>query len=121
MSSILGSYKIKKTFNERKSESERIREKYSDRIPVICEKSLKSNVSMPDLNKSKYLVPHDLTIGQFMYVIRKRLQLNSSDALYLFVNGHIMTCSNTMGMAYDNHKDSDGFLYLKYSKESTFG
>ena len=56
-----------------------------------------------------------------MYVIRKRLQLDSSDALYLFVNGNIMTCSNTMGIAYDNYKDSDGFLYLKYSKESTFG
>ena len=56
-----------------------------------------------------------------MYVIRKRLKLNSSDALYLFANGHIMTCSNILSVAYDNYRDSDGFLYLKYSKESTFG
>ena len=56
-----------------------------------------------------------------MYVIRKRLKLNSSEALYLFADGNIMTCSNTVSMAYDNYRDSDGFLYFKYSKESTFG
>jgi GABA(A) receptor-associated protein len=121
MTSILGSYKIKKGFSERKVESERIIEKYPDRIPIICEKSSKNSDLLPDLDKTKYLVPHDLTIGQFMYVIRKRLKLNASEALYLFANGHMMTCSNTVGIAYDNYKDSDGFLYLKYSKESTFG
>jgi GABA(A) receptor-associated protein len=121
MSSILGSYKIKKGYSERKTESERIKEKYPDRIPIICEKSSRNGGTLPDLDKTKYLVPHDLTIGQFMYVIRKRLKLDASEALYLFANGHIMTCSNTVGVAYDNYKDSDGFLYLKYSKESTFG
>lgn len=122
MTSILTSYKIKKGFSERKVESERIKEKYPDRIPIICEKSSKNGGSLlPDLDKTKYLVPHDLTIGQFMYVIRKRLKLNASEALYLFANGHIMTCSNTVGVAYDNYRDQDGFLYLKYSKESTFG
>lgn len=121
MSSIMCSYKIQKKFNERKNESDRIREKYPDRIPIICEKSSRTNSLLPDLDKSKYLVPHDLTIGQFMYVIRKRLKLDSSEALYLFANGHIMTCSSTVGMAYDNYRDPDGFLYLKYSKESTFG
>lgn len=121
MSSILGSYKIKKGFSERKNESDRIKEKYPDRIPIICEKSARTGSLLPDLDKSKYLVPHDLTIGQFMYVIRKRLKLDSSEALHLFANGHIMTCSSTVGVAYDNYHDSDGFLYLKYSKESTFG
>lgn len=121
MTSILGSYKIKKGFSERKTESERIKEKYPDRIPIICEKSSKNGDLLPDLDKTKYLVPGDLTIGQFMYVIRKRLKLNSSEALYLFADGNIMTCSNTVSMAYDNYRDSDGFLYFKYSKESTFG
>jgi GABA(A) receptor-associated protein len=47
----------------------RIRAKYPDRIPVICEKALKSNLE--DIDKKKYLVPSDLTVGQFVYVIRK--------------------------------------------------
>jgi GABA(A) receptor-associated protein len=121
MTSILGSYKIKKGFSERKSESDRIKEKYPDRIPIICEKSIRNGGLLPDLDKTKYLVPNDLTIGQFMYVIRKRLKLDASEALYLFADGHIMTCSNTVSTAYDNYRDNDGFLYLKYSKESTFG
>ena len=121
MAKFVTSYKFNKTFNERKTESERIRAKYPDRIPIICEKSLKSDPSLANLDKVKYLVPQDLTIGQFMYVIRKRLKLDSSEALYLFANGHIMTCSNIMNVAYDNYKDVDGFLYLKYSKETTFG
>ena len=115
------SYKIKRVFAERKNESERIKFKYPDRIPIICEKSAKNDNLLPDLDKTKYLVPNNLTIGQFIYVIRKRLKLDPSEALYLFASGHIMTCSNTVGIAYDNYKDVDGFLYLKYSKESTFG
>jgi GABA(A) receptor-associated protein len=35
----------------RKKESEKIREKYPDRIPVICEKSGTSK--LPDIDKSK--------------------------------------------------------------------
>lgn len=119
--SMISSYKIKKPFNERKLESSRIRAKYPDRVPIICEKSSRNNVLLPDLDKSKYLVPQDLTIGQFMYVIRKRLKLDPSEALYLFASGHIVTGCSTCGMAYDDYKDADGFLYLKYSKESTFG
>ena len=121
MTSVVTSYKFKKTFNERKNESERIRGKHPDRIPIICEKSVRAGQTLPDLDKIKYLVPQDLTIGQFMYVIRKRLKLDASEALYLFANGHIMTCTNTMDVAYDKYRDQDGFLYFKYSKESTFG
>jgi hypothetical protein len=49
--------------------SERIRGKYPDRIPVICEKNEKSNV--PDIDKKKFLVPGDLTVAHFILVIRK--------------------------------------------------
>jgi GABA(A) receptor-associated protein len=121
MSTILGSYKIKKGFSQREGESKKIREKYPDRIPIICEKSLRAGSSLPDLDKSKYLVPHDFTIGQFMYIIRKRLKINNSEALYLFANGHLMSCSTTLNVAYYKYKDPDGFLYFKYSKENTFG
>ena len=42
---------------QRKNEAERIRERYPDRIPVICEKSETSK--LPDIDKTKYaLTPH---------------------------------------------------------------
>ncbi len=72
---------------KRKSEAERIRAKYPDRVPVICEKADRSDI--PDIDKKKYLVPADLTVGQFHYVIRKRIQLAPEKALFLF-------CSNTI-------------------------
>jgi GABA(A) receptor-associated protein len=40
---------------KRKSEAERIRTKYPDRVPVICEKTDLSD--SPDIDKKKYLVP----------------------------------------------------------------
>mmetsp|Transcript_44699 Transcript_44699/g.121830 ORF Transcript_44699/g.121830 Transcript_44699/m.121830 type:complete len:87 (-) Transcript_44699:451-711(-) len=60
------SFKSEHPIDRRKSEAERIRSKYPDRIPVICEKADKSDI--PDIDKKKYLVPADLTVGQFMYV-----------------------------------------------------
>ena len=54
---------------------------------MICEKADRSDI--PDIDKKKYLVPADLTVGQFHYVIRKRIQLAPEKALFLF-------CSNTI-------------------------
>ena len=40
---------------------------------------------LPDIDKNKYLVPKDLTIGQFSYVIRKTKN-NTRTAIFLFCN-----------------------------------
>lgn len=69
---------------KRKAEADRIRTKYPDRIPVICEKVDKSDIATID--KKKYLVPSDLTVGQFVYVIRKRIKLSPEKAIFIFVN-----------------------------------
>ncbi|CAO3697742.1 unnamed protein product [Rhizopus microsporus] len=77
-------FKDEHTFEKRKAEADRIRQKYPDRIPVICEKVEKSDI--PTIDKKKYLVPADLTVGQFVYVIRKRIKLSSEKAIFMFVN-----------------------------------
>ncbi len=76
---------------------------------------------MPDIDKAKFLVPSDLTVGQFVYVIRKRLSLASDRALFLFVGNVLPPTSQLMRECYQQHADSDGFLYVRYSGESTFG
>lgn len=48
-------FKDEHPFDKRKAEAERIRQKYPDRIPVICEKAEKSDI--PTIDKKKYLVP----------------------------------------------------------------
>lgn len=105
-------------FQTRSNESARVLIKYPEKIPVICEKA---NNNLPEIEKKKYLVPNDITIGQFMYVIRQKIKLNAEEALYLFINGKIISNSALIGYIYQENKDEDGFLYIQYSKENTFG
>ncbi|KAL1916133.1 uncharacterized protein VTP21DRAFT_6137 [Calcarisporiella thermophila] len=112
-------FKDEHPFEKRKAEADRIRQKYPDRIPVICEKADRSDI--PDIDKKKYLVPADLTVGQFVYVIRKRVQLQAEKAIFLFVDDMLPPTAALMSAIYDEHKDEDGFLYITYSGENTFG
>ena len=73
---------------------------------VIVEKAPKARIG--DLDKKKYLVPSDLTVGQFYFLIRKRIHLRPEDALFFFVNNVIPPTSATMGSLYQvtNSKSS---------------
>jgi len=112
----------KHSFFDRSKESMTIMSKYTDRFPIICEKNWK-DVSLPNIDKHKYLVPNTITIGQFMYVIRKRIKLQSEQALFLFVGDDktILPVNTSIDDAYYRYKNKDGFLYVMYSKENVFG
>jgi len=60
-------------------------------------------------------------MGNFMHIIRKRLTLKPEVAIYLFVNNKIFPSSSVMYQVYEKNKNSDGFLYIYYSGENTFG
>ncbi|CAH1269714.1 GABARAPL2 [Branchiostoma lanceolatum] len=120
-------YKEEHSLEHRQAESEKIRRKYPDRIPVVVEKVPNSQIQ--DIDKKKFLVPTDITVAQFMWIIRKRIKLPSERAIFLFV-GKILPQSRytevhfnlaNMGQIYNEHKDEDGFLYIAYSGENTFG
>jgi len=115
----MAKFKDQHPFDKRKAESARIRTKYPDRIPVIAEKSASSTI--PDIDKKKYLVPSDLTMGQFVYVIRKRIKLAPDAAIFIFVNNTLPPAAELMSKIYKDQADEDGFLYVTYSGESTFG
>lgn len=107
-------------FDKRKQESTRILQKYPDRIPIIVHR-VEGNTTVSDIDKKKYLVPNDLTVGQFMYVIRKRINLEPEQAIFIFINGTLPATSTLVSQIYDEQKDDDGFLYVEYSGENTFG
>ncbi len=79
---------------------------------VICEKVEKSDIATID--KKKYLVPSDLTVGQFVYVIRKRIKLSPEKAIFIFVDEVLPPTAALMSSIYEEHKDEDGFLYITY-------
>lgn len=107
------------SFDKRKEEASRIRKKFPDRVPIIVEKIPKSE--LPELDKHKYLVPSDLTVGQFIYVIRKRIKLTPEKALFIFVNNKLPPTASLVSELYEKEKDDDGFLYLSVSSDTVFG
>ena len=89
------SFKRDKTFEERLAESVKVLSKHPDRIPIICELQT-SCTSLEQLDKKKYLVPRDLTVGQFIYVLRKRMSLNAAQAIFLFTGSGSMPSSSAL-------------------------
>jgi hypothetical protein len=129
------SFTEKYTLNQRKNEIDRILLKHPYKIPIYISKSDNSDIN--DIKKHKFLVPETLTIGEFMIVIRKNIELKPEQAINLFIktidNGIVMApTSETIGSIYyknvlslkndTKYKNSiDGYLYLIYSGENTFG
>mgnify|MGYP001319770578 CR=1 FL=1 len=108
-------------FTKRLNEANRVLEKYPDRIPIIVEQDTRSSGDLPRIDKKKFLVPNDLTVGQFVYVIRKRIHLSPEKAIFVMVDKILPQTSILISELYKNHKHEDNFLYLTYTSENTFG
>ena len=114
-------YKLEHTLEERQNESSRILREYPNRMPIICEKA--PNSDLPNIKKTKYLVPSDMTVAQFHFLIRRNLDLNEASALYLITpKGLTLTGDKTIMEVYNINRDKqDHFLYLYYVSELTWG
>uniref|UniRef100_A0A2R9AMS2 Uncharacterized protein n=1 Tax=Pan paniscus TaxID=9597 RepID=A0A2R9AMS2_PANPA len=95
---------------EHPSESKKTGKKYPDRVPVIVEKAPKARIG--DLDKrNTWLEVGFHHVGQFYFLIQKRIHLRAEDALFFFVNNVILPTSATMGQLYQEHHE-DFFLYV---------
>ena len=114
-------FKQRIPFEMRKSEADHIRVKFPTRIPVIAERA-HGCTTVPKGDKAKYLVPSDLTVGQFVYALRKRIHLPPENAIFVFVNGTTLPPTSALMLQMDDaYADKDGFLYMTYNGEATFG
>jgi len=109
-------FKDKYSLEERKEESLKIIRKHQRRIPII----VKPGPGMV-LDKYKYIVPKELTMGQFIYVLRKRMQLPPEKAIFIFIDGTLPLTSAFIESIYNKHMEEDGFLYFHLCGENTFG
>lgn len=107
--------------------STRLLNKFPDRIPVIIEKN-EGNLKL-DLQNSKYLLQKDMSVSTFICIIRTKINktlINSKKAIFTFVkknegNYILIPMNENMGNIYDIYKQDDGFLYIKFGIENTFG
>lgn len=109
-------YKKLYPFDKRVEEFIKIKEKYPDMIPCIIETQSKVTFM-----KNKYLLPKDLQLGHLIYIIRKKIHLSQYQSIFVFVNDKLMPSSNLIIDIYNLYKDNDGFLYIMFALENTFG
>lgn len=111
---------ISKKDNNMSFSAAKLLDKYPDKVPIILQKHDKC--TLPDLPNRKFLVPRDLSVAQFIYTIRKRIQLPPSQAIYLFFGNALPTSSETMGAMWEKFRNADDrVLYGTYTAECTFG
>lgn len=99
-----------------------IRTKYPNHIPIIVKINPKDNTLR--LQKYKFLVDKNISVGQFLYTVRKRLdsKLSATEGLYLFCDNMLPPTSEMLSFVYNNHKDPQtGMLVFILCKENTFG
>jgi len=107
-------------YDRRKKESAKLRELYPDKIPTIVEKAERTKLQKMD--KNKLLLPNDLKVGQLIYEIRSKIGITSKQSIYLFINNSVIPrTDDIIQNLYDKYADRDGFLYVTYCTEDTFG
>ena len=113
-------YRQRVSMTDRKISAERIMTQHPSRIPVVVECSEQLQQDHP-LSKNKFAVPYDLTLAQFLFVIRKHMKLQPEYAIYAFVNNRLHPTTSAIGTIYAQEKMEDGFMYIDIFQESTFG
>ena len=115
-------FKYKKALNleKRIEEFYKVKSSTNDKIPIICEKDPKSDII--EMEKTKFLVNPEMTVSSFNEIIRKKLNLDAKEGIFLLVKGkNVITGNQTMQEIYEHYKDEDGFLYITYASESVWG
>lgn len=120
--STLQEYLPRKRLSE---EAKRMRARYPDRIPVICERAPRCD--LPDIGRKKFVVPGTMLCGEFKYIVHKQVNqsvcrgMSVDQTIYIYVNGISPKTSKTLQELYDQSKEEDGFLYISYCSENTLG
>ena len=72
---------------------------------------------------NRYVFPKNLPMGLVNKFIRGRLPtLSPSESLYLFVGENVLvSVSTTVGEVASLYRDPDGFVYVSYATQETFG
>jgi len=116
------SFKEKFTYDERVNECADMLDRYPDKVCIIVERSTSASSSTPYLHKRKFLAAKDMSLFEFLIVIRNRFNIHDTQTILFFVNDTTLLPQTTViSDIYHQYRDHDGFVYLTYSTENTFG
>ena len=115
------SYLLCKSFTARRKECVHLKSKYPDRAPFVIKRHLNSK-NIADLEQSRFMLLKDQPMGMVIKLVRERLSLSPKESLYFFVkDGVVLSASMTVAEVYQLYTDEDGFAYLTYATQETFG
>lgn len=117
---VVNSFKNANALCARQETSRRILRSHAGHVPVVVERV---HGRTPVMDKNKFVVPSTYTVGHLVYMMRKRMpEVRRHQAIFLFVAvGVLPPTSTSVAQLYDEHRDEDGMLYVRYSLEHTFG
>jgi hypothetical protein len=96
--------------------SKRLMERHPQHIPVIIKPS---NLQMTTV---KFLPHKESTVAELMLSVRNyATKLKKTDGLLFFVANKMPPVTMQIGELYKEYANSDGYLHVIISRESTFG
>ena len=118
-------------FEERKEITNKILSKYDEKCPIYL--SFDSQLNLKSLkNYNRYIVTSNLTLSQFLLIVKKKINIDATESLTLFIEIYdknnsnmkdsiIAPLSSSINSVYNINKNDDGFLYMRLIKENVFG
>lgn len=68
------------------------------------------------------MVPQEVTMSQFISILRNRMKISHTKALFLLIDNRSMpSLSRTIAELYNDYRNEDGFLYITYASQDVFG
>lgn len=105
---------------DRKLKRDKLKELYPKYSSIIMVPSRNSD---PELKKYKYIVPSDTPIWKFRnntYNLVKQSSTKSNTSIVIFIKNIIPNSASSLSDM-EKYAGEDGFIYIKYATESTFG
>lgn len=120
-SGYVPTFKERHSFAERAQDAAEVRTQQPNKVPVVIER-FEGEKYLPLLDRCKFLVPDHITVAELMQIVRRRLHLHPDQSFFLLINEKSMVSnSTTMNVLYQQEADQDGFLYVVYTSQPSFG
>jgi GABA(A) receptor-associated protein len=104
-----------------KGDIEKLLLKHPDHVPIITYFDKNSK-------QFRFIVKSDLTIMEFLAIFRRRISLDSQEALWLYITDNknknqviLPPTTSSLSTLYEQHKDDNLILRFQVEKENTFG
>lgn len=69
----------------------------------------------------RILILKTFTVFKLIMIIKKKLQIDHTEAIYLFANNTLLHAEQTLEDVYHKYAAEDSFLHLQYCEYPTFG